>query len=194
MSDPGRARLFVAAEIGDEARRELSRLPHSIPNAKFVRAEHLHVTLRFLGNTDRARIADLNERLARSAANSRRFSIAIRGLGIFPPKRAPRVLWAALEPAEPLVRLAADVERACVEAGFPPESREVSPHVTLARFRIPPPASELSSYLEVHGRIQSPEFRVAEIVLFESVLSTAGPTYTPRASLPLSGGLSGRKA
>lgn len=183
MNGPARARLFVAVEIGDDARRELSRLPRSLPDAKFVRADQLHVTLRFLGETDRTRIEPLRKSLAGAAAQSTRFSIAIRGIGTFPPRRPPRVLRAELEHAEPLVQLAASVESACIEAGFPSESRPFSPHVTLARFRTPPPAEQISSYIEAYGRFRTEPFEVGEVILFESVLSSSGPTYTRLAAL-----------
>ena len=80
-----------------------------------------------------------------------------------------------MHPKEPVAALAAKVNRAVQRAGVPPETRAFVPHVTLARWTGPSP--EVGPWLQRHARLSSPEWRADRLVLFESFLGKAGPTY-----------------
>jgi len=120
------------------------------PGLRWVPAENLHLTLRFLGATDPERLEALRVELARVRLPG--FELALGGLGAFGGS-SPRVVWLGLAGGEEQARrLAEAVEAACVAAGAAPEERPFRPHLTLARARDrkpealpglpPPPALE----------------------------------------------------
>jgi 2'-5' RNA ligase len=98
-----------------------------------VAAENLHLTLKFLGNTDVNWIPEIASLLGDVAAGASAFDTTLRGLGAFPKPSRPSVIWTGMTPPEPVVRLAGDVEAALATFGFAPETRAFRPHVTLAR-------------------------------------------------------------
>lgn len=100
---------------------------------KWVPAENVHLTLKFLGEVAADREAEMIGALASAARGTRMITLVVRGAGAFPNPRAPRVVWAGIE-AEPAVEILADrVERGFAPLGFPPEGRPFRPHLTLGR-------------------------------------------------------------
>src|SRR6185295_4632440 len=93
----------------------------------------LHLTLRFVGDVEDDRIADVIEAVEEAAAGVPPFSIIVRGLGVFPKPSVVRVLWAGIEPNAELGRLARRVDEAIRSRGFPPEPKGFTPHITLLR-------------------------------------------------------------
>lgn len=128
-------RLFVAIDLTDEIRQRISeyitRLQDEFPlaaKAKWVRAESLHLTLKFIGSSDR--IDEIKGRLEKVQAKS--FEVFVRGVGFFTP-RSPRIFWAGVHANEELKQLAITVDGALVDVGIRKESDEYHPHITLAR-------------------------------------------------------------
>jgi RNA 2',3'-cyclic 3'-phosphodiesterase len=179
-------RLFVAVEIGPEVQRAASRvieelkrrIGQSAPQARvtWVKPEHLHITVRFIGHVD----AVLSERLMAALEGPfavPAFPLTIAGTGTFPPKRSPRVIWAGI--TEGLDRLQA-VERE-VRARFEDlidtaDDRGYHPHLTLGRVKVP---AGLRPAVLLDG-LEGTGFGVAQVgavTLFESRLSSTGPTY-----------------
>ncbi len=144
----GRIRSFVAVELPAGQRAVLGRYLEACarcaPGYRWVPAENLHLTLRFLGHLESATLDRVREGLAR--IREPRFRIALGGLGSFGPRRAPRVLWMGLaEGCDECTHLAAQVEEACLAAGLEPD-RPFAAHLTLARSQsrgtlpeLPPP-------------------------------------------------------
>jgi 2'-5' RNA ligase len=177
-------RAFVALPLPDTLRRAVAetiqRLTPSLPGVRFVRDEGAHVTLRFLGWTRADTIAALEAPLRGAAAACPPLDLAVRGLGTFPERGRPRVLWLGLEVPRAAVALQAACERAAVSAGFEPETRAFHPHLTLGRWgdrarRLPLPDVDLGSA------------HVGELVLYRSELRPSGSVYTPLAVFPLGG-------
>ncbi len=147
---------------------------------RWVPAENLHVTLRFLGDVSPERIDGLVDRVRAVATETDPFSCTLDEVGAFPKPTRARVLIARISPAAALVDLAARVEAAVVAAGLAPEPRRFRPHVTLGRVRRPPlrvvtPAASLAPI----------RVAAAEVVLFQSDLGAGGAHYTPLARLPI---------
>lgn len=187
-------RLFVAVAPDPAVRHALAAAAFRLESAlgpaasafRFTSREKLHVTLRFLGSVDEARVPVLTRALAGAAADVAPFPLEFSGAGAFPSVRRPRVLWLGTGAgADELVALAARVELAVNACGFEPESRPFSPHLTVARSREPRrtrSAEEASARLA--GAIAWLEVR--EIVLFRSAPAPGGVRYEPLATLPLS--------
>ncbi|HEX8872687.1 MAG TPA: RNA 2',3'-cyclic phosphodiesterase, partial [Candidatus Acidoferrum sp.] len=108
-------RLFVAIQIPAGVRAALAAFLKELrgiaPLAKWVRAENLHLTLKFLGETDSSRLGAISKSLC-SVRSPRPVDAAVSGLGFFPEDRRSRVFWAGLEASPNLKTLAADIDHA----------------------------------------------------------------------------------
>ena len=180
-------RLFVAIEIPDDIRSALAlflkELRGFAPLAKWVRAENLHVTLKFLGETAPARVAAIDNTL-RSIRSEQPVTLEFRGLGFFPTEKRPRVIWAGMEASRNLKVLAEDIDQKLHQLGFPLEDRPFTPHLTLARFNpagLPP---KLGSIVPEHSSRSFGSFTVREFRLIESKLKPTGAEYTTLQSFP----------
>ena len=181
-------RTFFAIELDPAARRaalDLARALRERPGGdrvRWVRPEALHVTLRFLGDIDPGRVATLRERVAPELTKLSPFALELGAAHPFPSARRPRVVALGVTPAEPLVELAAAVERAVVGAAFEAEERIFRAHLTLGRLRDgrPPATDALAAPAGVR-------FEVGEVVLFRSELRPGGALYTPLERVPLGG-------
>ncbi len=177
-------RLFFAFDLPSNQAHRLAEL--TLPPSASVRpvaAERMHVTLRFVGDVTPERLDRLVDGLGRvarlAAAEDRR--VRIDGVGVFPGLRRARVLWAGLRIREGLVALQGAIESACVASGLPADGPEWHPHVTLARFSGAPPP-ELGAWLDRYADLEMEPFEIDRVTLYDSVTSTAGPSYRPVAS------------
>ena len=120
-------RAFIAisldSKIIDKIFDAMSQLKREIPGVRWVAKENLHLTLKFLGPIDEARIDSISRTLARAVRPFSRFTINAKGLGVFPDLKRPRVLWAGLEGGD-LPALVGAVESAFGPLGFAPEPDE----------------------------------------------------------------------
>jgi 2'-5' RNA ligase len=185
MTDGGNvARLFVGIPVSDGLRAALEahlaatvgeRLPgRAVPPANW------HLTLRFLGATDAERYRRVVDELARIDPPPP-FDLAFGGLGAFPRVGRAKVLWiGAGEGADALRALATSVEVAAVRAGFAPEPKPFSPHLTLSRVQPPADVRPLvDGAAPFAGRM-----RVDAFILFRSHLGGAAPRYEPLQRFP----------
>ena len=175
----------VAATIAliDELRAASATLaPRS--RITWVTAERLHITTRFIGHVDDTRADDVRAVLAPPLALDP-FDLTIAGVGTFPPKGPPRVVWAGLTGGrDRLVAIESTVSERLARAGVPREERPYNPHLTLGRVR---DAAGLRSAPFVGSlcEISVGTTSVDAITLFESRLSPKGPTYVALARTPL---------
>lgn len=177
-------RLFVSVEISDDLRGALTKikedLSHSLTlkEAKWVKPENLHLTLKFFGEVPENDLAALEQALVESVKGKKSFLIQVHGMGCFPNLQRPRVLWAGIkEGAQSLEALAKSVEENSVAAGFAPVDKPFSAHLTLARFTAAPPKDFLVMMENVSARSFG-EMKIEKISLIESQLSPSGPRYT----------------
>jgi RNA 2',3'-cyclic 3'-phosphodiesterase len=173
-------RLFVGIELPGEAKDELAglieRLHGAAPDAKWVPRDNLHCTLSFLGEVAEERIAPIEDALGAAVADvGGPIGTSLAGIGAFPSARRARVLWAGLEDGDSaLARTAERVASALEPHGFARDRRAWTPHLTLARFRVPVDATALLE-AEVHALA----FAISEVTLFQSRLARPSPAYTP---------------
>jgi 2'-5' RNA ligase len=198
-------RCFVAVELDEAARGELSRvlgqLKRSDADVKWVSPNNLHLTLKFLGDVpadDMTRvIAALGQAVAGDTAvpAAGAFEFELAGLGAFPSMSNPRVIWVGIDRGrDALASLASRVEAALGPLGFPAEGRGFSPHLTLGRCRSPRNQAELKAAMAALRDYGGPRVRVERVTLFSSDLRPAGPVYTPLAALPLAASSQGSQA
>ncbi len=177
-------RLFVAIDLPVGIKEQLAVMSCGLPGARWVRSEQLHLTLRFIGEVDSVLFHAIREALSLVGATP--FSMQLDGVGYFPPRKKPRVVWAGIRENPDLVRLRNRIESALVRTGLAPEQRKFSPHITLARLNRTP-SSRVGRYLEDHALFRSPEFRVDRFLLYSSVLGRNGASHRVEEEYPLSG-------
>jgi len=176
--------VLLPDDVRQRLATEIERLrPHATDVAWVVPA-NLHVTLKFLGQLDEARVPAIADALRAACARHAAFELAVRGLGAFPSPTRPRVLWAGLEgDAGALGALAERVETACGALGMSRETRPFAAHVTLGRVREPrrqPALAEALALPADFGRL-----RVEQVSLMRSQLSPRGARYSELAGAPL---------
>ena len=178
-------RLFVGLEVPDRLKRAAAELQTELPGARWLAVEGFHVTLAFIGEVDGKARQRVQATLAGVRADP--ISLFLGGVGHFPSEGPPRVLWAGASPARALASLSVHVRGALVSAGLASESRKPAPHVTLARFRRPPPPGVLRDYLRAHADFRTPDETVSAFRLFSSTLRSSGALYAVEAEYPLVG-------
>ncbi|HEX4823159.1 MAG TPA: RNA 2',3'-cyclic phosphodiesterase [Candidatus Polarisedimenticolaceae bacterium] len=150
---------------------------------RLARDEGLHVTLRFLGEVDRAVLSALEAPVAEATRATPGLTLVLRDAGAFPSVRRPRILWLGVEDRSTggvLAALAAQFEDAARAAGLIHEARPFFPHVTLARARTD---RARCSALETVGTLGT--FDPAEVVLFRSILGRGGARYEIERRFPV---------
>ena len=184
MSQP--IRLFIAVKVPSppSLRKILKHLEAMGRPVKPVSADNLHVTLKFLGDTNPTRIPVISDAVSEAVEKEKTFEGHIVGLGAFPRIQRPSVIWAGLENAEPLIRIAKSLEKELSELGFHPEQKPFHPHLTLARIKSKPPA-ELAELLNENSTTDFGVVSISRVELFQSELQPNGPRYTVLASAEL---------
>lgn len=175
-------RLFVAIDFPEEIMKELTSICFGVPGARWVPEKQLHLTLRFIGEVDGVLFKEIREDLKDIKGDS--FSMRLKGLGHFPPKKAPRVLWAGIETKDTLVQLRNRVNSVLVRLGLEPERRKYSPHVTIARLKNTP-ITKVTDFLAVNGLFSAGPFEVSKFRLYSSVLTPKGAIHNIEASYDL---------
>jgi RNA 2',3'-cyclic 3'-phosphodiesterase len=178
-------RLFVSIELPDDVKHALGRLAGDVPGARWLEHDEMHLTIRFIGEVDGLVFEDVMAALDEVRAAP--FALALRGVGHFPPRGEPRVLWAGLERSDGLRVLHDRVESALVRAGVEGEARKFSPHVTLARLR-GTPARVVGGFIAMNGLFRTDPFEVGEFHLYSSSLSAKRAVHRCEASYALDAG------
>jgi 2'-5' RNA ligase len=192
-------RLFVAIDLSADIRQRIveyvARLVREVPGAageKWVRPESLHLTLKFIGQSDR--VDEMKQALQQVEASS--FQVSVRGVGFFTPQK-PRIFWAGVEAPQELRKLASAVDTAVATVGVPPEKDGYLPHITLARTGSGRPPGvrsgrgamlSMKNAIEAHPALANPQFGTMmprEFFLFRSETLPEGARYTKLEAFPL---------
>ena len=196
-------RLFVALDIDDEIRNKISRFVDEMrefaPEARWVRPESLHVTLKFIGEKFEQEVEKI--KLALGTMESKQLSchsdprakrgteeslpffsskieMSICGYGFFPNVRAPRVFWIGIDATPNLAEIAAQVEARLEPLGVAREPREFKPHLTLARISESRGIENLCDALRQCGTVDFGAVRANEMYLYRSELGRGGAKYS----------------
>ena len=182
-------RLFLAIPLPpDLAVRAYQILPTSLPALRRVKAENLHLTLAFLGQTPADRLDDVTAAATDAAAVVSSFPLSFDRAGRFPERGRPRVVWLGIADGEASVlELGAGVYAGLRSRGLGFDDRPLAPHLTLARVVEDASAAEANTVgaaLEALA-VDGIGFEVNEIAVVQSVLSPKGPRYTALVTVPL---------
>lgn len=191
MSQP--VRTFIAVEIPLEVKERAAKLikllERAEANVRWVRPEHMHWTLSFLGNVDLLEIPDVCAAVLDAVRPLVPFELEARGAGAFPALRSPRTIWLGTAAGtEPMRSLHRAIERSLERLGYRAEGRQYRPHVTLGRLRERGRGTdELSRLLAEQADFDAGVALVEEVVVMSSVLGREGPTYEPLGHAELAG-------
>lgn len=173
-------RLFVALTLPEKISEHLNLMVPESAGVRPVPEESIHLTLRFIGEVDPKKTADLEDVLAGIEAPI--LKLKLRGVGVFPEGKKPRILYAGVETNQDLVELKKKIDRELSALGFENDARVYHPHVTLARLANPLPewtAEKIIAFLREFGSFESESFACDEFILFQSDLHEDGARYTP---------------
>ena len=193
-------RVFVAVDIDDSIRGRIARFLDGVreftPDARWVRPESLHVTLKFIGEKSEDDLEKIKQALTTIAADT--FEMNFRGYGFFPGARSPRVFWVGIEGGSKLTCLAATVDETLARLGIPKEEHAFNAHLTLARGgagsgsrrrrKENSPGRSFQRLQEKLAALPAPEFgtmTAREFFLYQSRLSPGGSKYTKLAGFDL---------
>ncbi len=185
-------RLFVAINLPPGERDRLQRAAGLLRTARlpvrWVQSDALHLTLKFLGEVPEARAGDIERALDRVAGAFAPLDLELRGVGGFPNLSNPRVVWVGVQAPPELARLAADVEDALAELGFPREGRPFTAHLTLGRAERDARASAFRDMVRLAAEFDFVgQVRVESVDLMRSHLSPRGARYERLHAAPLTG-------
>ena len=193
-------RLFIALDIDDAIRQRITRfveeVRHFATDARWVKPESLHVTLKFIGEQPDAAVENIKQELAHIAAAPS--AIHFRGYGFFPAAKSARVFWVGMDSGPQLAQLAGMVDDKMALLGVPKEDRAFSPHLTLARAgggsgsprrRTGDRPNSTFQILQDHlATLPAPDFGSMtshEFFVYQSQLSPKGSKYTKLARFGL---------
>ena len=192
----GTARVFVAVGLSSEAREQLvgavERIRREVPDGiQWADPGGMHLTLKFLGNIPAAGVAPLLDCLVPVASGRAAFTLELAGLGMFPNRHKPRVLWAgATGDMDAFSSLQQDSENAITRLGYPPEERPFRPHITLGRPRRTISDAQRGRIGAVVSDLLPPSpvrWEVVSVEVMQSELHPSGARYTVLGSVPLLG-------
>jgi 2'-5' RNA ligase len=183
-------RLFVALDIPAEVRAAVAalvvKLRPSCRNARWVRTEGAHITLKFIGEVPPEKTKAIEAALA-PIQTPAPIEMNFRGVGFFPNDRHPHVFWAGIEAGRELSELAAAVESSLEPLGIAREQRAFSPHLTLARLESPRGLDALRAAIAWAGPVEFGRTTAREFHLYQSILKPSGAEYTRLAAYPFAG-------
>jgi len=189
-------RAFIAIELPDEIHRKLEQVSNDLQGqladmpVRWVRADSIHLTLKFLGDVSETNVEMVTEILAAEAAGRGPFEISLGSMGVFPNVKRPRVIWVGVEAPDDLAVLQRRIESQLTRLGYAPDRRPFSPHLTLGRVSrnaAPHQIRALSEGLQKQKLGFLGAARVTEVHLFRSDLKPSGAVYTKLFSAVLAG-------
>ena len=184
-------RCFIAVEIADALKDAIGNVIEALrksgADVRWVSHRNIHITLKFLGSTDK----ELTEKITASLKNKLltypRFYIRISGAGCFPDRRRPRVIWIGISDPGELKGIQKDVDDVMKEFGFPPEERPFLPHITIGRARSQKGAMEMLKVLDGFSKTDFGEIEIKGVTLMKSELKPGGAEYRSLAEIAFEG-------
>lgn len=182
-------RAFLAVPLPATLQQDIAALQNELsgglPGIRWTRPDTVHLTLHFFGDLhadvlEKIRVSMLSVKLREKA-----LQVDVQGLGAFPDRRRPRVVWLGLTPAEPLRLLHQCCQEELGHNGLLPETRAFAPHLTIGRFREHAP--DLSTLLAAQAGHRIGCLPIGQLVLFESRLLPGGARHIPLFTVPLDG-------
>jgi 2'-5' RNA ligase len=184
-------RSFIAIELPETIKSALAELQQELKRSeadiRWVKPENIHLTLKFLGNIEEKLVDDIVKAIETTCNKYPEFDLEIKGMGVFPNIKSPRVIWVGVNSSEILTDLQHNIESEMAALGFEPENRKFTPHLTLGRFKSSRGKEALLEDIKLHKDSKLGLINVKSVYLMRSDLSPAGARYTRIAEISLMG-------
>jgi 2'-5' RNA ligase len=182
-------RTFIAVPLSAELQKAVGRvqrdLADALPDVRWVRPETIHLTLAFLGDIPQESLENVASSMLSIGELFAPFEAQVAGLGAFPSRARPRVVWLGIERCAPLLQMQAALTKIVTAAGLPVEDRSYTPHLTLGRCRSQRRMTEAGRIFERFENVAVGTLEVDRVVLFESRLQPGGAVHLPRRTVIL---------
>ena len=197
MTGPATIRTFIAIDLPTAGKESLAKLTNGLrqqglEGLRWVRPQGVHLTLKFLGDIDPELVPQVDAAIRRAAQGVAPFQLSLSGVGVFPGRDSPRVVWVGVDgDLAALGRLQARVEGEIEPLGIPRDRRGFNAHLTLARVRGRLPTAQLrqlTSALDNPDAVPHFQWQAAEVIFVHSTLTPDGTVYLNLATVPLPGG------
>ncbi len=188
-------RAFIAIELPAVIKQNLKVLINTLlkeiesREIKWVNPENIHLTLKFLGETDLLTIQKITDQINANSKSLTSPELQIFGIGAFPDLRKPKVLWAGCSKNKELDYLFTRINSICVDLNFPAEKRSFSPHLTIGRLKTTHSqitVNKIHTSFNKYQSIRLGSFSTPYLTIFQSELKPAGPIYTVLQKIDLS--------
>ncbi|MBW1961619.1 MAG: RNA 2',3'-cyclic phosphodiesterase [Deltaproteobacteria bacterium] len=187
---PDTIRAFIAFELPRTILSSMKEIQDRLKNfgfrIKWVPSENIHLTLKFLGNINTSQVEKIASAMARSTSGAGPMDLVVKGIGVFPDIKRPRVLWAGIAGRLDLLHgLKKRLEEELFREDFPKETRAFQSHLTLGRFKGRTSMETLQHAMDTFKDFRSDVFTVRELYLIKSELKPTGAVYTPLLKIPM---------
>lgn len=147
-------------------------------NVKLVEPENVHITLKFLGDTEEEQIDEIERIIKDAVKEINSFHIQLKGAGVFPNQNYIKVIWIGIEHGEEIATIAHKIDGQFSRLGFKKEKRGFSPHLTVARVKSAKNKEKLLQIIEKYKDVEFGDIEVDSIKIKKSDLTQKGPIYT----------------
>ena len=173
-------RTFIAIDIpvSQKVTEIINELKKTQINAKIVETENMHLTLKFLGDTDENLIDEIEKIIKDAVINIQPFEIILKNMGVFPNQNYIKVAWIGIENAEPLKKIAETIDAKLNNLGFEKEKRPFSVHLTIARIKSAKNKEKLIDLIDKYQKTELQKIKINKIFLKKSILTPNGPIYS----------------
>jgi len=189
---PDTIRTFIALNLPKNIISSIRKIQEDIKSYAFkvrwVNLENIHLTLKFLGNINYTDIERISETIMTTVNGYAPISLAVKGVGVFPNIKRPRVIWVGITgQIEKLTDIQKDIEENLEKIGFPQEKRPFKGHLTVGRIKGKIDSKKLLDAMKKFEKFESELFIADKIFLFKSDLKSTGSVYTELMGKRLSG-------
>ena len=163
-------RTFIAFELPPPVILLLQKMQQDLKRlkirARWVRPENIHLTLKFLGDINPDDIDKIDAAMTGAVIESSLITLSVRGIGVFPGIKRPRVIWLGLGgDIRSLLALQGRLEEKLAGAGFPKDKRSFKAHLTLGRIKQAANPAVISQMISEYASLSSDEFICHQVIL-----------------------------
>jgi len=169
-------RCFIAIDFSSSVNREMSDICFDVPRIRWVPEEQRHLTIQFLPEVTQSQLKELSDSL--SEVTIEPFSLTLKGVGVFPPRKPPRVLWIGVEKNSALTTLYTQTLSIIQALTITIEKRKFTPHVTLGRFKHSPTPNEIIPFLSRNNLFELAQIPITTFHVYQSILTPTGAEHT----------------
>ena len=192
MSKLVNIRAFICFKLPKRIILSIRELQESIKDSglkiRWVKAENIHLTIKFIGDICWSDIDDIGLAIKETAGDFAPLLLSAQGLGVFPNLKRPRVIWTGLSgQIEEFIGLQKILDKKLRLIGFPKEKRPFKGHLTIGRVKGRLDSRKLSEFMNQFNKFETKQCSCDRIFLMQSELKPSGPIYTKLMSEPLSG-------